>query len=202
VAGWVQTHPEVRVLNRRFRGHNNKPYVLLLARDAGLEIPITRVSNDLDGLERWAGERPLAAKPVEGGSHCREIDDMLAVAREAGRAAPFITQNRLEQPELRLYRVGTRFIAFDMRSDVLDYRTTNTTQVVPKPLHEVPPELCDGLGRLMDVLEMDFGAGDFKSDPDTGRMLFLELNSSPMFYGFDLVTGGAVSDAILDTLSG
>lgn len=201
VAGWLQVHPEVRRLNQRFRGINNKPYLLHLARQVGLEIPVTRISNDLDALERWDAERPLAAKPVQGGAHCREMADMLEYARGAGAAAPFIAQHRLRQPEMRLYKVGSRFIAFDMVSEVLDYRTTFDTRVVPRPLHEVPRELCEGLARLMDVLEMDYGAADFKTDPDTGRLLFLELNSSPMFYGFDLATGGAVSDAILDFLS-
>jgi hypothetical protein len=201
VAGWVQAHPEVRRLNRDFKGSNNKPHLLRLAVQAGMEIPVTRVSNDLDALERWSAERPLAAKPVQGGGHCREIDDMLAVAREKGRPGPFITQNRLVQPELRLYRIGSRFVAFNMVADVLDYRTTHTTRVVPRPLHEVPRELMDGLARLMDGLGMDYGAADFKTDPDTGRLLFLELNSSPMFFGFDLATGGAVSDAILDALA-
>jgi hypothetical protein len=201
VAGWLHVHPEVRMLNRRIRGNNNKPYVLHLARQVGLEIPVTRVSNDLDALERWAGERALASKPVQGGSHCREVADMLTLARETPPTAPFITQNRLVQPEIRLYRIGSRFIAFEMRSEVLDYRTTNATQVVPRPLHEVPQELCEGLGRLMGLLEMEYGAADFKTDPDTGRLLFLELNSSPMFFGFDLVSGGAVSDAILAYLT-
>lgn len=201
VAGWVQAHPEVRRLNRDFKGSNNKPHLLRLAAQAGLEIPVTRISNDLDALERWAGERPLAAKPVQGGSHCREIADMLSLERQGGKVAPFITQNRLVQPEIRLYKVGGRFIAFEMRSDVLDYRTTNNTQVVPRPLDQVPAELREGLGRLMDALGMDYGAADFKTDPDTGRLLFLELNSSPMFFGFDLASGGAVSDAILDAIA-
>ena len=202
IAGWAQAHPEVRILNRAFRGNNNKPYVLEQARRVGLEIPVTRVSNDLPALERWGAERPLAAKPVQGGAHCRELAEMVGFAREAGRPGPFIVQNRLEQPELRLYRIGTRFIAFAMQSEALDYRTTNATRVVPRPLAEVPGELCDGLARLMEVLEMDYGAADFKTDPGTGRLLFLEINSSPMFYGFDLSSGGAVSDAILAVLMG
>ena len=202
IFGWLHAHPEVRVLNRQFRGGNNKPYQLYLAREAGLEIPVTRISNDLDALERWAGERPLAAKPVQGGAQCREIADMLAITREMAGPGPFIVQNRLAQPEVRLYRVGSRFLAFDMRSDVLDYRVTNATRVVPKPLHELPASLMHGMSRLMALLGMDYGAADFKTDPDTGRLLFLELNSSPMFYGFDLVSGGAVSDAILAFLAG
>lgn len=202
VSGWLHAHPEVRILNRGFGGHNNKGLQLCLAREAGLEIPVTRISNDLEALERWAEERPLASKPVQGGAHCRETAEMLAYAREAGMPGPFITQNRLAQPEIRLYKVGSRFIAFEMRSEVLDYRTTHETRVVPLPLSEVPRELCEGLGRLMGRLGMDYGAADFKTDPETGRLLFLEVNSSPMFYGFDLVSGGAVSDAILAVLAG
>lgn len=202
LAGWLHVHPEVRILNRRFSGNNNKPYQLHLARQVGLEIPVTLISNDLDALEAWSGERPLIAKPVQGGSHCREMGEMLTLAGDKGRAGPFIAQNRLVQPEVRLYRIGSRFVAFEMRSDVLDYRTSVAAQVVPMPLEKVPEHLFDGLRRLMDLLQMDFGAADFKTDPDTGRLLFLELNSSPMFLGFDLVTGGAVSDAILAFLVG
>ncbi|HEX6751332.1 MAG TPA: hypothetical protein VF092_28835 [Longimicrobium sp.] len=201
IAGWLMVHPEVRILNRRFGSNNNKPYQLHLARLAGLDVPTTRITNDLDAVERWAGERLLVAKPVQGGSHCREIEEMVEVARDEP-AGPFIVQNRLVQPEIRLYRIGGRFVAFEMRSEVLDYRTTAATQVIPRPLSEVPRELCDGLARVMDALAMDFGAADFKTDPETGRFVFLEINSSPMFYGFDLSSRGAVSDAILDALTG
>ena len=53
----------------------------------------------------------------------------------------------------------------------------------------------------MDALNLDFGAADFKTSPDTGRYLFLEVNSSPMFAAFDAVSDGAVSKAILDWMS-
>lgn len=202
ITGWLQVHPEVRILNRGFGHDNNKPYQLHLARQAGLEVPATMVSNDLDGVERLAAGRAWVAKPVQGGSHCRELGDMLAIAREAGVSGPFIAQNRLVAPEIRLYLVGGRFIAFEMRSQELDYRTTNDTQIVPVPLDQIPLTLRDGLARVMKALRMDFGAADFKTDPETGRLVFLEVNSSPMFFGFDLASRGAVSDAILDALMG
>ncbi|HET7234745.1 MAG TPA: hypothetical protein VFJ16_32325 [Longimicrobium sp.] len=201
IAGWLLVHPEVRILNRHFGHHNNKPYQLHVARRVGLEVPFTRITNDLGAVERWAGERALVAKPVQGGAHCRELGEWVEAAREAGGLGPLIVQNRLAQPELRLYNIGGRFIAFDMRSELLDYRATNDTRIVPRALDDVPRELCDGLAALMEILGMDFGAADFKTDPETGRLLFLEINSSPMFYGFDLNSAGAVSDAILDTLA-
>ena len=48
---------------------------------------------------------------------------------------------------------------------------------------------------------MDFGAADFKTDPETGELCFLEVNTSPMFAAFDQVAGGKLAEAILETLS-
>ncbi len=52
----------------------------------------------------------------------------------------------------------------------------------------------------MDRLGLDFGAADFKICPRTGARLFLEVNSAPMFAGFDRAAGGALADTILDWL--
>jgi D-alanine-D-alanine ligase-like ATP-grasp enzyme len=48
---------------------------------------------------------------------------------------------------------------------------------------------------------MDFGAADFKTDPDTGQLVFLELNTSPMFARFDLVSGGQLCAAMVHELT-
>ncbi len=64
------------------------------------------------------------------------------------------------------------------------------------------PALIEGLDRLMETLGMTYGAADFKTDPETGGLNFLEINSSPMFVAFDNASGHAVSDAILDFLLG
>jgi len=37
---------------------------------------------------------------------------------------------------------------------------------------------------------LDFGAADFKTDPDAGELVFLELNTSPMFARFNEVSQG------------
>jgi len=43
-------------------------------------------------------------------------------------------------------------------------------------------------------------AADFKQCPETKRMLFLEVNSGPMFAAFDAVSERAVSRAIVRAL--
>jgi D-alanine-D-alanine ligase-like ATP-grasp enzyme len=107
---------------------------------------------------------------------------------------------------VRVYGVGLgaarRFVAFRVESTALDYRVDDDSAVIHLPLSEVGAEVVDGLGQVMDALEMDYGAADFKAEPDTGRLAFLEVNSAPMFAGFDAVSDSAVSDAILDYLGG
>jgi D-alanine-D-alanine ligase-like ATP-grasp enzyme len=83
-------------------------------------------------------------------------------------------------------------------SDDLDYRENQSARV--EPLDEVPGDVGEGLTRLMDRLGLDFGAADFKTCPDTGRLLFLEINTGPMFAAFDQASKGAVTAALADFL--
>jgi len=207
--GWLLAHPGVAMLNRRANGSANKPYILHLAKAVGLRIPFTLVTNEIDALEADAGRLgPLIAKPVPGGGFAQGVDELLAgTERRDGRsAAPAFVQGRLVAPEVRVYGVGQgktrRFVAFRVESGALDYRTDADARVVHLPLQEVDADAVEGLGRLMDALEMDYGAADFKTCPHTGRLTFLEINSGPMFAAFDEVSGFAVSDAILDFLTG
>jgi hypothetical protein len=150
----------------------------------------------------------MIAKPVPGGGYAQDVSDLLGKTprREGRSAAPAFVQRRLVPPEVRVYGIGAgaarRFIAFRVESSALDYRADDETQVIHLPLSDVDPGIVEGLGRLMDALEMDYGAADFKTDPDDGRLTFLEINSGPMFSAFDQVSDHAVSDAILDYLTG
>jgi hypothetical protein len=205
--GWLLAHPGVRMLNRRYRGESNKPYMLELARQVGLAIPRTVMTNELDEVERYAAEiGPMIAKPVPGGGYAQKVEDLLKkTERRGGRsAAPAFVQERLVPPEVRVYGVGAgdrrRFVAFRVESTELDYRADDDSRVVHLPIEEVDEAVIAGLGRLMDALEMDYGAADFKADAATGELRFLEINSGPMFSAFDAASDFAVSDAILDWL--
>ncbi len=199
VLSWALAHEGVALLNR---GHGArqaaKPHVLHLARRAGLAVPETLVTSDAGAFESEAAG--WIAKPVNGGEHTRPLDEALAdgVWRRRSAAEPAIVQRRLVGPELRVYRVGPRWFAFALRSKALDYRTDPGVEVAVVP---APDALTAPLGRLMDGLGLDFGAADFKACPETGRPLFLEVNSAPMFAGFDRVAQGALCDAILDWLA-
>ncbi|HEX9940481.1 MAG TPA: hypothetical protein VGG03_00580 [Thermoanaerobaculia bacterium] len=202
VTGWLAAHEEVRILNRRsLHQSTNKPHVLHLARQAGLAVPATLVTNHLAELPAFAPERPKIVKPINGGGYCQRLDEILADTESRGdgvASAPAIVQTELVPPEVRVFGVEERFLAFSVASEDLDYRVRQSAKV--EPLAEVPEGLAEGLGRLMDRLGLDFGAADFKTCPETGRLLFLEINSGPMFAAFDQASGGAVTGAIADFL--
>lgn len=196
---WALAHEEVAFLNRAYGARQaSKPYALYLARQAGLAVPETLVTNDPRDLAPVDAET-WVVKPVNGGEYTRPLTD--ARTDEAWRRrcaeAPALVQRRLIGPEFRIYRVGGRWFAFELRSDALDYRGDPAVAVAAVP---APPALTAPLGVLMDRLGLDFGAADFKTCPETGRPLFLEVNSAPMFAAFDRVTAGALCDAILDWL--
>jgi hypothetical protein len=200
--GWMLAHGDVRMLNRGYVGQNNKPFMLRVAAECGLAIPRTLITNELQMLDALPGAEGMIAKPVPGGGFTQLLGDLLAdTPRRDGRsAAPAFVQRRMVTPEVRIYGVGGRFIPFAVISEQLDYRADEATRVELLPLESVDAGVVAALARLMERLSMEYGAADFRTHPDTGELVFLEINSGPMFVGFDAVSNNAVSDAILDYL--
>ena len=181
----------------------NKPAALLRARANGLRVPPTWVSNDAAQLAPRLSEACIA-KPVAGGGLCQTLDEALQAAprpvqgQPAFLAMPALVQPRLVAPELRIFVVGAQTFAFEVRSPSLDYRALQDADVQPVP---VPSRAAQPLHALMREFRMDFGAADFKTDPDDGDLVFLELNTSPMFARFDAACGGALCRAMVEHLS-
>ena len=204
VQGWLLAHPEVALFNRDITPVPfNKPAALLRARAVGLPVPPTWVSNDASRLGQRLSEACIA-KPVAGGGLCQTLDEALRDApRPAQGQAPFLAmpalvQPRLVAPELRIFVIGAQTFAFEVRSPSLDYRALQDADVQAVP---VPSRAAQPLHALMREFRMDFGAADFKTDPDSGELVFLELNTSPMFARFDAACGGALCRAMVEHLT-
>jgi len=198
VQGWLMAHPQVRTFNADMAAVAfNKPAALLRARAAGLRTPATWVSNDTERLRSRLAS-PAIAKPVAGGGLCQTLSEALTGVTQAGSAMPALIQPCLVAPELRVFVIGKCTLAFQVSSPSLDYREHQDAEVTPC---EVPPEAV-ALRRLMQDLRMDFGAADFKTDPQTGALVFLELNTSPMFVRFDEVCQGRLTQAMVHHLMG
>ena len=198
--GWLLADPGIRIFNRRIdQAAMNKPTALVLAREAGLRIPSTWITNAPGNFNNGHKEE-MIAKPVLGGDYCYSFTEALekTMLRNGLAAVPAIVQKKLVAPEIRIYVIGESSFAFEVRSGSLDYRVKQDAQIIFQP--EVPKEVVQ-LRKLMTRLGMDFGAADFKTDPDTGELVFLELNTGPMFARFDRESGGKVCAAIIHELT-
>lgn len=189
--GWAESYPEVGMLNR---GNENlemsKPRALVLAKECGFSTPETWITSQFN---QFADKDNYIAKPVGGGDYTRRLSDM---PEDLGDR-PWIVQEKLQYPELRLFRAGKHYLAFEIASEVLDYRTTDKfsmKEVTP------PAALVAAMEKLTGKLGLDYAAADLKTNPRTGALEFLEINSMPMFTGYDNAAKGRLSDAILLTL--
>jgi glutathione synthase/RimK-type ligase-like ATP-grasp enzyme len=200
VMGWLWSQPGIRLFNRGMTtAATNKPAALVFAHEAGLRIPPTMITNqagDFSGKQLEA----MIAKPVSGGDYCYSLAEALAKTdlRSGLAAMPAIVQKRLVPPEVRIYVIGRTEFAVEMRSSSLDYRVNQDVELILLP--KVPQEVSR-LRMLMSRLGLDFGAADFKTDADTGELVFLELNTSPMFARFDQASNGGVCAAIIQELT-
>lgn len=187
IKGWAAANPAVGLFNRRNETLEvSKPRALALAAQCGFEIPETHVASDFN---RFADRDAYIVKPVAGGDYTRLLRD---AGNPDGR--PWIVQEKLAYPEMRLFRAGRHYFAFAIYSEALDYRSDKTFQmraVTP------PPELRAAMEKLSNRMGLDYAAADLKTDPATGRLKFLEINSMPMLTGYDNVAQGRLSDAMV-----
>ncbi len=193
VAGWLLCNPDVRVFNRVYLGHGpvNKPYMLHLAMHFGLDVADTFITNDSNLMDELAVAQEWIHKPVGGGAHCEELT---VTGWSSPLAYPQIVQRKLQQPELRIFRVGNTWFGFRVISTELDYRSSQTARVERA---EVPLELQEKMSLLCDHIGLDFAAADFKTDSESGCLQFLEINTNPMFVGFDQIANGTLCKAML-----
>jgi glutathione synthase/RimK-type ligase-like ATP-grasp enzyme len=202
IQGWLATRPEVRILNREYIGkRTNKLYVLHLAQNVGLQIPTTLISNNIRHLEARHMASGSVVKPVTGGGYCKSIEEVISETElhEGIAATPAIVQRKLTGPDVRIYAIDNTFIAFSIHADKIDYRESHNRTI---ELMDQPSEyITQPLKRLMAVMGLDWCAADFKTDQETGQLIFLEINSNPMFAVFDKVAQRRITKAIAGFLA-
>lgn len=196
--GLITAFPRMRVFNRRFdRRPPNKAGQLLRAAALGLPTPLTLISNDPAALAAFAQAGPAIAKPIAGGGYAESLDTSLDGLKAEVLPAPAIVQERLVSPDVRVFLVGDRHFAFCLASDALDYRTDPAVAIETM---EVDETLLAPLKALAAELGLDYSAADFKTRATNGELVFLEINSGPMFAAFDKAANGALVDAMIDWL--
>ena len=198
---WGMSDPKIRLFNRDIHHQAGlKPFTLTSAVAKGLKIPDSLISNDEKAIKALPHE--AIVKPVAGGSYTRTLEKALSTAQiENGlMPVPATIQRKLAYPEYRTFVIGREFHVFRIISQYLDYRPVNESTMDYIAGDFPCQDTAAALVRLLDLFDCDFCACDFKTDPDTGAPVFLELNNGPMFAAFDITAGGKLCEAMLDWL--
>lgn len=176
-----------------------KPMQLALLEGAGLPVPPTVWTNDPETVRRFAAGQRVAYKPVAGGAATRELEpgDLTDERLNMLRGAPVTFQKLLSGDNYRVYCLDGEVIAtIRIGSQSLDYRQQEEV-IEQAPLSDSIHEQCL---QAAEVLGLRWTGMDLKADDD-GNLQFLELNSSPMFLGFDRHAGTGILDAFVSALA-
>ena len=176
-----------------------KPMQLALLEQAGLPVPETVWTNDPATVREFAAGGRVAYKPVAGGAATKELapDDLTDDRLATLRGAPVTFQKLLSGDNYRVYCIDDRVVAtLRIGSESLDYRQKE--EVIEQV--SLPQEVRDQCLAAARILGLRWTGIDLKADAD-GNLFFLELNSSPMFLGFDRRAGTAILDELVSALA-
>ncbi|HEX6376388.1 MAG TPA: hypothetical protein VFZ91_11785 [Allosphingosinicella sp.] len=183
------------------RSADNKAYQLNAAREAGLRVPDTLITNsEADALSfiesnRQSGRRTVA-KPfspmlwytaAETHAASAEVVSPDEVKASNLRASPAIFQALVEKDyEVRVTVMGRTLIASrheippELRGEIVDFRLVPDWSRLRVSPVDVPPALRPRILEMMSALGLVFGSMDFVVGAD-GAWTFLEVNEQGNF---------------------
>ncbi len=183
-----------------------KPFQLQVLRSLGAQVPRTLISNDPERIRAFhAGIRDVIYKPVMGGAVTRLLDEEALARLDSVRQSPVIFQERVPGEDLRVMLVGDDIVscaAIVTPEQHLDFRADPVYSAGQAAYREVRlpsqvEELCRQAARRCGLA---FAGIDIKHHGD--RYVFLELNSSPVYYDVELKLGHRITAALARYLVG
>ncbi len=188
------------VLNRPSAMHSNgsKPYQSRLIAQQGFEVPETLITNDVDVLRGFRAEYDAVVyKSISG---TRSIVGLLSNAHEPRmedlRWCPTQFQARIEGIDHRIHVVGSRVFAVRFASEAVDYRYGESAMEAC----EIPDDIAERCVSLAGALGLPLAGVDLIRTPDD-RWFCLEVNPSPAYAPYELVTGEPMSVEIAKLLA-
>ncbi len=189
---------------------SHKPYQLNVARDVGLEVPRTLVTNDPDAARTFVaelGSEQTVYKAFGGTEQAwRETrvlrPDEVALLDHV-RFAPLILQEYVPAVlDLRVTVMGPAVFASAIHSADADYTVDYRADLdgVAVEAFDLPAEVTGRLYALMSRLELIYGALDMRLTPD-GRYVFLEINPAGQWRFMEERTGQPMTEAFAGLLT-
>ncbi|MEU3227571.1 ATP-grasp ribosomal peptide maturase [Streptomyces sp. NPDC006976] len=193
-----------------------KPLQLATARDCGLSVPPTLITNSPAAVLAFCGDvggdlicKPVATPVFIEGDRLKtvytrrvteaDLDDLRGIDTTAHLFQAWVNKAY----EVRLTVVGDRLFAAEVHAGSEDARTdwrSDYASLTYRPC-TTPGRVAKGVRRYMDALGLRFAALDFVVGPD-GAWTFLEANPCGQWDWIEHATGLDIARAIADELRG
>lgn len=186
---------------------NRKPFQLLKAREVGLKVPDTVITNDPREAQRFLDGRHKAAvfKVLTGTdwqfTETRRFHEEHLSHLESLRHAPVIFQELVEaRCDIRANVIDDVVFAVSIKplheGARLDWRMDLASEIRP---HDLPREIGHALVELLRSLGLRFGAIDLRLTPQN-EYVFLEVNPGGQFLFCEIHAGQPISRTLAASL--
>ena len=183
-----------------YQFHQKKPLQLNLAKQLGVTIPATLVSNDARQITQFAkAYNKVIFKPVYGGSHARFVTKKHLEPERLNLAlkfSPVTLQEYIPGTNIRSYVVGDSVYSAEIRTDAVDLRDDYSAKIVPVNLSAEIEQQCK---KIASAFSLEWTAIDWRRN-SSGEYVFLEANPSPMFIYFEEQTGFSITQKLVQLL--
>lgn len=185
----------------------HKPWQLELARQIGLAIPDTLISNEPDRVRAFWSEHQgdIIYKPFLQTYHSwretRRLKPEELPLLDSVRLAPVIFQKLVPgAADLRVTVIGSEIFpaAVDLRK--MEYKLDVRLNQQAYEKHALPIEVQERLLVLMRRLGLEYGAIDLRLTPD-GQYVFFEVNPAGQFLFVERACGHPISAALATHLA-
>lgn len=193
-----------------------KPLQLATARDCGLTIPDTLITNRSDAVRAFVRDvggrvicKPVASPVLIEDDQLKTVytrrltEDDLADLRGIETTAHLFQAWIDKAHEVRLTVVGDRLLAAEIHagSEAAHTDWRSDYRSLTYEVTEVPEAVAAAVRRYMDRLSLRFAAMDFIVGPD-GAWTFLEANPCGQWDWIEHATGLPIAQAVADELQG
>lgn len=186
----------------------HKPWQLALAREIGLSIPETLMTNNPDEARAFWARYPseIVYKIFIATPNAWRETRMVGTEEEALadqiRLAPVIFQRYVPAVvDLRITAIGTTLFAAEGHSQRGEYPVdVRANRKITYQPHVLPPDVERKLLILMRRLGLEYGAIDMRLTPD-GDYVFLEINPAGQFLYVERAAGIPIAAALAEHLA-
>ena len=183
-----------------YQFHKEKPLQLSKAKQIGVSIPATLISNDPEQvIEFVQSQERVIFKPVYGGAHAQVVTESHLHPKRLSLAlslSPVTIQEYIPGTNIRSYVIGESIYSAEIRSHSLDFREDSQAKLIPVELPESVQQQCIAITK---ALMLEWTAIDWRLKP-SGEYMFLEANPSPMFLHFEHQTGFPITQQLVKLL--